>query len=145
MHSHPVPASSAGPRAMPWRRRGLGRIARLAAPGIAALLLTGCAVGVGVGIPLAPGLSLSVGLGPGGPSIGLGTGWGPVGAGVALDGEGRVHGSAGVGVSAGHVGVGMGGSTVLYDPQAYPAQALPPLTPGVEAGVVVPGRAPERP
>ena len=116
----------------PWRF-----CAVVLAPVAMVLMLGGCAVGAGVGfgIPLAPGLSLGIGLSNAGPSIGLSTGWGPLGAGVSLDSGGRVVGSAGVGVGAGPVGVGVGSSTVLYAP---PPNANPPSV----GGVPQPGPAP---
>ncbi|WP_399680666.1 hypothetical protein [Xenophilus sp.] len=133
----------------PRRAPALRRAARpLAIGGLlaAALCLPGCAVGVGFGVPLVPGLALGVGIGPGGPSLSLNTGWGPVGAGVGIDGGGRVVGSAGVGVSAGPVGVGVGQSVVLHDPHQPPVALVPPPGgPVVEPGVVVPGPQPPRP
>lgn len=128
MPCRPLP-DAAPRRALP---RGVAAAGLLAA---ALALLPGCAVGVGVGIPIAPGLALGLGVGPGGPSVSLNTGWGPLGAGVALDGGGRVIGSAGVGASAGPVGVGIGQSVVLHDPQA----------PVAEPAVVVPGPYAPRP
>ncbi|MEJ1126098.1 hypothetical protein V9L20_00870 [Variovorax sp. CCNWLW225] len=105
--------------------RKSGRLAsRLAVLGASAVL-AGCAVGVGFGIPLAPGVSLSVGVGPGGPSLGLSTGWGPLGAGISVNPRGQLVGSAGVGMGAGPVGVGVGRSVVLHDPQPPLAYALP--------------------
>jgi len=105
--------------------RRSGRLAsRLAVLGASAVL-AGCAVGVGFGIPLAPGVSLSVGVGPGGPSLGLSTGWGPLGAGISVNPRGQLVGSAGIGVGAGPVGVGVGRSVVLHDPQQPLAYALP--------------------
>lgn len=102
-----------------------GRLAsRLIVMGASAVL-AGCAVGVGFGIPLAPGVSLNVGVGSGGPSLGLSTGWGPLGAGISVNPRGQLVGSAGVGVGAGPVGVGVGRSVVLHDPQASAAYALP--------------------
>ena len=105
--------------------RERGRLAsRLILLGASAML-AGCAVGIGFGVPLVPGLSLNVGIGPGGPSLGLATGWGPLGAGVGVNPRGQVVGSAGVGVGAGPVGVGVGRSVVLHDPQAQNADAFP--------------------
>ena len=91
----------------------------------ASAALAGCAVGVGFGVPLVPGLSLNVGVGPGGPSLGLSTGWGPLGAGVNVNPRGQWVGSAGIGVGAGPVGVGAGRSVVLHDPQPRMAYASP--------------------
>jgi hypothetical protein len=108
-----------------WERRWIaGRLIVLGA----SVVLAGCAVGIGFGIPLAPGLSLNVGAGPGGPSLGLSTGWGPLGAGVSLNPHGQLVGSAGVGVGAGPVGVGAGRSMMLFDPQA-PRGNASPITP----------------
>jgi hypothetical protein len=105
--------------------RGRGRLASRLALLAASAAMTGCAVGVGFGIPLVPGLSLNVGVGPGGPSVGLSTGWGPLGAGVSLNPRGQLVGSAGIGVGAGPVGVGVGRSVMLHDPQAPLAYAMP--------------------
>ncbi|MEJ8854878.1 hypothetical protein WKW79_09885 [Variovorax robiniae] len=100
---------------------------RLAAGGtllLAGLVLGGCAVGAGIGVPIVPGVSLNLGVGPGGPVIGVSTGWGPLGAGVSLNHLGQVFASAGAGVGVGAggagVGIGVGKSVLLHDPRTVP-------------------------
>jgi len=102
---------------------------RLAAGGTllaASLVLAGCAVGAGIGVPIVPGLSLNLGVGPGGPVIGVSTGWGPLGAGVSINHLGQLYGSAGAGVGLGSggvgVGLGVGKSVLLHDPQTASAR-----------------------
>lgn len=93
---------------------------------VAALIgLTGCSSvggGVGVSVPIGP-FSIGLGVGSdGGVTAGVGTSVGPVGVGVGVNSNGQVTGNAGVGVSApvgnsrARVGAGVGGSTVIYDP-----------------------------
>ncbi|WP_213952729.1 MULTISPECIES: hypothetical protein [unclassified Variovorax] len=94
----------------------------------ASLAVGGCAVGAGIAVPIVPGISLSLGVGPGGPALGINTGWGPLGAGVGINHLGQVYASAGaglgVGVGVGGVGVGVGKSVILHDPQASAQSAI---------------------
>ena len=121
------------------RAAAVTRVASVALLG--SLLLTGCAsLGVGIGISPVPGLSVGIGVGSGGMYGGVAAGAGPVGVGVGVNSQGQVLGSAGVGVSTGgsgaSVGVCVGTSTVLHDPNppgtigpmpwwAHPAEVPP--------------------
>ncbi len=80
----------------------------------------GCA-GIGIGVPVAPGISVGLGVGHGGVTAGVGTGVGPVGVGVGVNQGGQVVGGAGVGASVpvggARVGAGIGTGTVLREPR----------------------------
>ncbi|MEJ8846933.1 hypothetical protein [Variovorax rhizosphaerae] len=96
--------------------RATRRLVAGAAVFAAGVALAGCAVGAGIGVPIVPGLSLNLGVGPGGPVIGVSTGWGPLGAGVSLNHRGQLYASAGASAGIGGVGVGVGKSVMLHDP-----------------------------
>ena len=88
----------------------------------ACLLVSGCAsLGAGISLPIGP-FSIGIGASNSGVSLGVGTSVGPVAVGVGVNPGGQVSagGRVGASVPVGGSGarVGVGGSTVIQEPDA---------------------------